>query len=189
VTPQGAAVVLLALMLDTPVKNLPRAIEVLMSLRPLRRGGFGQAYFGPIGRAADAETFGDALATLISGAPTLKAMALDLLTVAIGHVAPSRLVEQSVDMLFSLELTIQQRPAPHASLVLRSPNERGMETTDFRCEWVTDGNLIASGFYDPEIRAHGDLRTQVTVSHKTLFKIGSLIAAPADDDEKEHEYA
>lgn len=186
---RGAATLLLASMLDGAPQDLPRAIQVLMGLRPRREGGFGFAFFAPISKAAEAATFGDALSMLIEEAPTLKGLALDLLMLAFGHVGPHCLTEDAIDLLFSIELTVQQRPAPHASLTLRTPKEQGGEKTEFRCEWVIDGDLLARGFYDPELRKRSDLRTTATISHKTLFKIGSLIAAPADDDEKEPSYA
>ena len=177
VTPQDASVILLALMFDIPATKLSRAIQVLQSLKPRRVGGIGQAYFGPVGKSASAETFGDALTVLIAEAPILKAMAMDFLLLAFGR-DPMACIED----LFSLSLTVQLRPAPYARLVLSTTTERGVRKDEFICEWTADSELLAAGFYAPELRERGDLTTESTITHKTIFRFGDLLAADSTEE-------
>jgi hypothetical protein len=181
-TAEGAVNLLLAVMTGAPPSDAASAVEVYRSLRPMRCSLPHKAVFHAIGQAVEAPTFGEALAVLVERAPALKRAATTMLALAYGKLPPEQLTEGSLDLLFSLELTIS-RPVPHARLTLRSPNDLGFEVIEFEHQWVMDVNLMNADFYAEQFKEQRDMRTETTINHKVLFRLGDLLRA--DDTEEQ----
>jgi hypothetical protein len=183
VSSKSAANLLLALMSGAQPADTPKAVAAYGSLKPMRCSLPHKACFRSIQEVAEAETLTGALVVLIERAPALKRAATTLLAMAYNNLGPEDLTERSIDLLFSVELTIS-RPAPNATLTLRSPNDLGLEVTEFEHQWVMDAKLMQQGFYADQFKAATDLRTQTTITHRSIFRIGDLLAA---DSTEEHD--
>jgi hypothetical protein len=176
---KSAANLLIGCMSGVQPADTPRAVEVFSGLRPLRKGGFKQG-FPTLGFVAKADTFGQALEQLLLLGPRLKREALVLLTVLFDRVP----TEQLLDLrFFEIELLLQRQPAPYAKLTLEAVNEQGLYTHCFSQEWVTDSAKFMSGFYKPEMAAQTDLRTQTSITHRSIFRIGDLLAADSTEEQ------
>jgi hypothetical protein len=188
VTAKSAANLLIACLSGVQPVEAPRLVEVISGLRPLRRGGIGRGYFPTLELASHCETFGAALTLLLEQAPCCKVQASACLLLMFGKIDPSQMIKGDIDLLFSLEIMVQRRPAPYACMTLRSPNGVGIEVTDFTVEWTVNSEKLMSGYYAPELKAQRGLRTQTSITHREIFRFGDLLAADSTE-EKTHETA
>lgn len=178
-----AAKLLLAAMSGEPPSGCARAVEVYGSLKRKHRGGFGNA-FPSLHVVAKAETFGEAMERLFEHSLKLRAEAVLGLMLLFDKVPPETLLDLD---LFTVEVTLQ-RPVPHASITLRAVDERGLYHTEFTAEWIADASLLSEGFYGREAApARADRRTSTTITHRTVFRLGDVLAELADDTEQSEE--
>lgn len=179
VGPASAANLLLATMVDCGPTEAVRALEVYRGLRPKRRGGFGQGFL-PLHAVAEAPTFGEALTKLIEVGPRLKLEAMAVLSVLFDRMPLDQLLSLE---FFTLEISVS-KPVPFASMRLTALNEVGLPKTQWSNEWLVDSQRFMAGGYAPEMQAaRADRRTETTITHKTIFKLADLIAAPDDTDD------
>jgi hypothetical protein len=176
---KSAASLLIACMSGAQPSDTPRAVEVYSGLRPRRKTGFGYG-FPSMEFVAKADTFGQALETLLLLGPRLKREAMALLLLLFDVVPPEQLLSLE---FFEVEITLQ-KPVPYARMTLRAANEQGFYTDTLEQEWTVDSDRLTAGYYAPEIKARSDMRTETSINHKAIFRLGDLLAA---DRTKEHD--
>ncbi|MBB3018609.1 hypothetical protein FHR70_001663 [Microvirga lupini] len=185
VSAKSATSLLIACLSGVQPADTPRAVEVFTGLRPLRKGGFGQG-IAALELIAKADTFGQALQELLWLGPHLKREAMTLLALIFDKVPADQLLDLR---FFEIELLLQRQPAPYAKLSLEAVNENGVYTHCFSQEWICDSSKLMSGFYAPEMKAQTDLKTQTSISHRSIFRIGDLLAADSTEEQSHDEVA
>jgi hypothetical protein len=175
----SAASLLIACLADVRPAETPRAVEVYSGLKPRNKGGFGKS-FPTLDFVAKSDTFGQAIESLLLLAPRFKQEALTILLALFDEVPPEDLLSLE---FFELTITLQ-RPVPYVRMTVSAINDSGLCSHKFSQEWTVDSEKLRAGYYKPESRARTDLRTESTITHKTIFRLGDLLAA---DSTKEHD--